>query len=143
MPFQRQRAELRIDDGMRLGTGADQPFPNGVGAAARGTCETTARLRVRRADIGDCAVAEHEPSEGIPVRAQGSCRGCFAGHWTICHVRGRPVTVTISAGSRARGWWLWRAASLRSWVTPRNCGRCDVWPSTPGGTVGTLGIRIC
>ena len=71
MPFQRQRAELRIDDGVRLELERIKPFPNGVGAA-RGTCETAARLRGRRADFSDCAVAEDEPTEGIPVRAQGS-----------------------------------------------------------------------
>ena len=70
MPFQRQRAELRIDDGVRLELERISRSRTESVGAARGTCETAARLCGRRAD---CAVAEHEPPEGMePACAQGS-----------------------------------------------------------------------
>ena len=51
------------------GTGADQPLPNEFGAM-RGTREDAARLCRWRDDLGDRAVAEHEPAEDNPMYAR-------------------------------------------------------------------------
>ena len=42
---------------------------------------------------------------------------------------------------RKPGWWRWRAARLRTWVIPTNCGPPGCSPPTPASTARPPGIR--
>ena len=78
-----------------IGTAPDQPFQNGA-CASRRTREDAARLRGRGDGLGDRAVAEHEPAEGGPVRAQGAGVGRADG-------AGRPAAAGAPGDDHARG----------------------------------------
>ncbi len=130
MPFHRQGAELRIGDGVRLE----------LERISRSRTESARRVERAKLLLGYVA---GEPISAI-VRSLNTNRPkVYRCVRKALDVGALPALDGLPRRGRALGWWLWRAASLRSWVTPRSCGRCDVWPSTPGGTVGTLGIRTC
>ena len=105
MPFQRQRAELRIDDGVRLE----------LERISRSRTESARRVERAKLLLGYVA---GEPISAIARSLNTNRPKVYRCVRKALDVGALPALDDLPRRGRALGWWLWRAASLRSWVAP-------------------------